>query len=111
MKIKRLTSILAACLVVGQIQFNVAQAAVSLAKTKPAVEQTQVLDNSIKNSEISNIRYSKSDGKVRLVFDLNETTQYEVKSMDNGYVMIDFSEPIAKNYASGINVMMLLCHL
>ena len=41
MKIKRLTSILAACLVVGQIQFNVAQAAVSLAKTKPAVEQTQ----------------------------------------------------------------------
>lgn len=104
MKIKRLTSILAACLVVGQIQFNVAQAAVSLAKTKPAVEQTQVLDNSIKNSEISNIRYSKSDGKVRLVFDLNETTQYEVKSMDNGYVMIDFSEPIAKNYASGINV-------
>lgn len=104
MKIKTLTSILAACLVVGQIQFNVAQAAVSLAKTKPAVEQTQVVDNSIKNSEISNIRYSKSDGKVRLVFDLNETTQYEVKSMDNGYVMIDFSEPIAKNYTSGINV-------
>lgn len=103
MKIKMLASILTVVLLSGQLQFNEVEA-VSPEKSKSPAEKTVMTDNSAKNNELSSIRFSKSNNNVRLVFDLNKTTQYEVKSMDNGYILIDFSEPIALKYADGINI-------
>lgn len=103
MKIKMLASILTVVLLSGQLQFNEVEA-VSPEKSKSPAEKTVITDNSAKNNELSSIRFSKSNNNVRLVFDLNKTTQYEVKSMDNGYILIDFSEPIALKYADGINI-------
>ena len=100
MKIRTLTSVLLITLVITQFYPVQTQAAVSLAKP---VKQTETV-NAVSNGEISAIRYSKAADKVRVVFDLNDTTQYEVKPLDNGYIMVDFSEPISKNYAGGINI-------
>ena len=100
MKLKTLTSVLLITLAAAQFCPAQTQAAVSLAKP---VKQTETV-NTVSNGEISTIRYSKAADKVRVVFDLNDTTQYEVKPLDNGYIMVDFSEPINKNYAGGINI-------
>ncbi len=53
---------------------------------------------------ISSIRYSKSADKVRVVFDLNEQTEYSINQKDNGDIIIDFSEPIDSSYLKGINI-------
>lgn len=100
MKIRTLTSVLLITLVITQFYPAQTQAAVTLAKSEKQAEMV----NTVLNNEISSIRYSKTDDKVRVVFDLNETTQYEIKPLDNGYIMVDFSEPISKNYAGGINI-------
>ena len=100
MKLKTLTSVLLITLAAAQFCPAQTQAAVSLAKP---VKQTETV-NAVSNGEISAIRYSKAADKVRVVFDLNDTTQYEVKPLDNGYIMVDFSEPISKSYAGGINI-------
>ena len=100
MKLKTLTSVLLITLAAAQFCPAQTQAAVSLAKP---VKQTETV-NTVSNGEISAIRYSKAADKVRVVFDLNDTTQYEVKPLDNGYIMVDFSEPISKSYAGGINI-------
>lgn len=97
MKLKTLVSVLLIGLVVTQ--FCPAQATPLSKITK----QPEII-NVEKNNEISSIRYSKTDDKIRVIFDLNEATQYTVKSLDNGYVQIDFSEPINSNYIQGINV-------
>ena len=100
MKIRTLTSVLLITLVIIQFYPAQTQAAVTLAKSEKQAEMV----NTVLNNEISSIRYSKTDDKVRVVFDLNETTQYEIKPLDNGYIMVDFSEPINKRYANGINI-------
>lgn len=86
MKLKTLTSVLLITLAAAQFCPAQTQAAVSLAKP---VKQTETV-NAVSNGEISAIRYSKAADKVRVVFDLNDTTQYEVKPLDNGYIMVDF---------------------
>ena len=53
---------------------------------------------------INSIRFSKASDKVRVVFDINPDTKYDVKQQPNGDIMVDFSEPINKQYLSGINV-------
>lgn len=55
-------------------------------------------------NKINNIRFSKSSDKVRVVFDLNPDTQYSVVQQANGYIMVDFSQPISSAYANGIEV-------
>ena len=100
MKIRTLTSVLLITLVITQFYPVQTQAAVTLAKSEKQAEMV----NTVLNNEISSIRYSKTDDKVRVVFDLNETTQYEIKPLDNGYIMVDFSEPINKRYVNGINI-------
>lgn len=56
---------------------------------------------------INSIRFSKAADKVRVVFDINADTKYDVKQQPNGDIMVDFSEPINKQYLSGINIMMI----
>lgn len=53
---------------------------------------------------MNSIRYSKSKEKVRIVFDLNPKTTYEITQQSNGNIQIDFSEPISKNYLQGIQI-------
>lgn len=53
---------------------------------------------------INSIRFSKASDKVRIVFDINSNTKYDVKQQSNGDIMIDFSQPINKQYLNGINI-------
>lgn len=69
--------------------------------------QTKITTEKIEKSMINSIRFSKASDKVRVVFDINADTKYDVKQQPNGDIMVDFSEPINKQYLSGINVMMI----
>ena len=66
--------------------------------------QTKITTEKIEKSMINSIRFSKASDKVRVVFDINADTKYDVKQQPNGDIMVDFSEPINKQYLSGINV-------
>lgn len=98
MKKKFLSSALLICLLGTSFYMTKAQAAIPA----KSVKQVEAANTAV--SEISAVRFSKSEDKVRLVFDLNDTTQYEVKSLDNGYVLVDFSEPIVAKYSGGITI-------
>lgn len=39
---------------------------------------------------INSIRFSKASDKVRVVFDINADTKYDVKQQPNGDIMVDF---------------------
>ena len=71
-------------------------------KIKDVANVNNIETNNAK--EISSIRYSKSADKVRVVFDLNPDTKYDVAQQSNGYVVVNFSEPISSNYTNGIQV-------
>ena len=66
--------------------------------------QTKITTEKIEKYMINSIRFSKASDKVRVVFDINADTKYDVKQQPNGDIMVDFSEPINKQYLSGINV-------
>lgn len=66
--------------------------------------QTKITTEKIEKSMINSIRFSKASDKVRVVFDINPDTKYDVKQQPNGDIMVDFSELINKQYLSGINV-------
>ena len=71
---------------------------------QPRIIQTKITTEKIEKSMINSIRFSKASDKVRVVFDINADTKYDVKQQPNGDIMVDFSEPINKQYLSGINV-------
>ncbi len=102
------------------VQVSLVQAAVnnnsnsgSMAKQVQQMIQDNrdIGDKTVKNkqeitnqNEIADIRYSKSNDKVRVVFNLPDNTQYDVQQKDNGDVLVDFSSPIAAQYLNGISV-------
>ncbi len=69
--------------------------------TQISMEQKNIAN---KQAVLNSIRYSKSKEKVRIVFDLNSKTTYEITQQSNGNIQIDFSEPISKNYLQGIQI-------
>lgn len=102
MKLKKIIAIL----MVGMsiTSFSVAQAKTS--KTVKHIDKKIVTNkvNSIEPAQIDSIRYSVASDKVRVVFDLNDNTKYDIQQKPNGDIMIDFSEPINSTYLNGINV-------
>lgn len=99
MKLKKYILIMIVC--IFTMQTVNAQASVS----ENELEQVTVSDTqAILQNEISSIRYSKSSDKVRVVFELNEKTQYAITKQDNGDILIDFDQPINASYLKGINV-------
>ena len=88
----------AACFFLAQPQ---SQAAKKAAPVQPPAAEQQMQQEA---QEISSIRFSRSADKVRVVFDINENTQYSVQQKENGDVLVDLSQPIAKQYLKGITV-------
>lgn len=100
MNLKRTFIFLMVGMCIFQLSMASAKSKIDLSKDIKTQEASQVVDKPI----INTIRYSKSSDKVRIVFDLNKDTKYDVKQQQNGDIMVDFSEPIDKQYLNGINV-------
>ena len=104
MNIKKLISTVVICISICSLINVNAQAEPSRDKestTKISMEQKNIAN---KQAVLNSIRYSKSKEKVRIVFDLNPKTTYEITQQSNGNIQIDFSEPISKNYLQGIQI-------
>ena len=98
---QRLSVLLAAGVLCGFMPAGPVQA--EAAKAAP-VQQSVQAAQSVQEPQIGSIRYSKTADKVRVVFDLNDDTKYDVHQKDNGDILVDFSQPISAQYAGGIAV-------
>ena len=76
-------------------------------KYSDEVNENNYAENNYTNDyseKITDIRYSKSEDKVRIVFNLPTNVYYDIKQNDNGYIVIDFSRPIDDEYLNGIEI-------
>ncbi len=74
------------------------------ADSKIAIGNGKNQQGATAQNAITDIRYSKSNDKVRIVFNLPDNTQYNVQQKDNGDVLVDFSSPIVAQYLTGLSV-------
>lgn len=113
---KLLGTIIVSGLVVTQLQFaeatvkTIDEDNISSSQTVEQVSKTDTTKMTTTNktdiatNQIASIRYSKSADKVRVVFDLNADTKYDVSQQANGYIAVNFSQPISKSYTNGIQI-------
>lgn len=102
MKLKSLIAILMVVVNICSLSVAQAKSSKSAVKTTDKKVATKIMKNM--PSQIDSIRYSIASDKVRVVFDLNDNTKYDIQQKANGDIMIDFSEPINATYLNGINV-------